>query len=186
MTHAPNSFQVCLEKMQDLQLALVISRLYEFEFETASTYKKILQRHVLGQDKQVQFISEPWFLFFHWNCSMFWISYNFDNWQAVETKTVNLRLCGFQIQAHPDPFLRSIAHWVLEDYSGALDTLLEQPVKNTRSVSTEGECDAGKSEVLLWHLLIFKNKTLMIFVLMFGRNNYHEYRLLAQCCNLYR
>lgn len=46
-------FQVCLEKMQDLQLALVISRLYESEFETASTYKKILQRHVLGQDKQV-------------------------------------------------------------------------------------------------------------------------------------
>lgn len=40
--------------MQDLQLALVISRLYESEFETASTYKKILQRHVLGQDKQVQ------------------------------------------------------------------------------------------------------------------------------------
>lgn len=45
--------QVCIEKMQDLQLALVISRLYESEFETASTYKKILRRHVLGQDKQV-------------------------------------------------------------------------------------------------------------------------------------
>lgn len=46
--------QVCLEKLQDLQLALVISRLYESEFETASTYKKILQRHVLGHDKQVR------------------------------------------------------------------------------------------------------------------------------------
>ena len=47
--------------MQDLQLALVISRLYESEFETASTYKKILQRHVLGQDKQVHsvFITDP-------------------------------------------------------------------------------------------------------------------------------
>lgn len=43
-----------MEKMQDLQLALVISRLYESEFEMASTYKKILQRHVLGQDKQVK------------------------------------------------------------------------------------------------------------------------------------
>lgn len=42
-----------MEKMQDLQLALVIARLYESEFETASTYKKILQRHVLGHDKQV-------------------------------------------------------------------------------------------------------------------------------------
>ena len=38
--------------MQDLQLALVISRLYECEFGTAPTYKKILQRHILGQDKQ--------------------------------------------------------------------------------------------------------------------------------------
>lgn len=48
-----NPLQVCVEKLQDLQLALVISRLYESEFETACTYKKILQRHVLGQDKQV-------------------------------------------------------------------------------------------------------------------------------------
>uniref|UniRef100_A0AAX7U8L6 RAVE complex protein Rav1 C-terminal domain-containing protein n=1 Tax=Astatotilapia calliptera TaxID=8154 RepID=A0AAX7U8L6_ASTCA len=83
-----DAVEVCIEKMQDLQLALVISRLYEFEFETASTYKKILQRHVLGQDKQV----------FH----------------------------EFQIPAHQDPFLRSMAYWVLEDYSKALDTLLEQ------------------------------------------------------------
>lgn len=52
--------------MQDLQLALVISRLYESEFETASTYKKILQRHVLGQDKQVQFVSEPLLVVFLW------------------------------------------------------------------------------------------------------------------------
>uniref|UniRef100_A0A8D0D7S2 Dmx like 1 n=1 Tax=Sander lucioperca TaxID=283035 RepID=A0A8D0D7S2_SANLU len=92
-----DAVEVCLEKMQDLQLALVISRLYESEFEMASTYKKILQRHVLGQDKQVQ------------------------------------SLCA--IQAHQDPFLRSMAHWVLEDYSRALDTLLEQPVNSSSSVS---------------------------------------------------
>uniref|UniRef100_A0A3B4Z0K8 Dmx like 1 n=1 Tax=Stegastes partitus TaxID=144197 RepID=A0A3B4Z0K8_9TELE len=91
-----DAVEVCLEKMQDLQLALVISRLYESEFETASTYKKILQRHVLGHDKQVH------------------------------------RVC---IPAHKDPFLRSMAHWVLEDYSRALDTLLEQPA-NSSSVST--------------------------------------------------
>uniref|UniRef100_A0A8C7D6C8 Dmx like 1 n=1 Tax=Oncorhynchus kisutch TaxID=8019 RepID=A0A8C7D6C8_ONCKI len=79
-----DAVEVCLEKMQDLQLALVISRLYESEFETSSTYKRILQRHVLGQDRQ--------------------------------------------LPAHQDPFLRSTAYWVLEDYSRALDTLLEQPV----------------------------------------------------------
>ncbi|XP_040012399.1 dmX-like protein 1 isoform X3 [Xiphias gladius] len=98
-----DAVEVCLEKMQDLQLALVISRLYESEFETASTYKKILQRHVLGQDKQ--------------------------------------------IPAHQDPFLRSMAHWVLEDYSRALDTLLEQPANSTSSRSTESKCDVGSSSV---------------------------------------
>uniref|UniRef100_A0A3Q3FRG6 Dmx like 1 n=1 Tax=Labrus bergylta TaxID=56723 RepID=A0A3Q3FRG6_9LABR len=89
-----DAVEVCIEKMQDLQLALVISRLYESEFETGSTYKKILQRHVLGQDKQVQ---------------------SFTN---------------------QDPFLRSMAHWVLEDYSRALDTLLEQPANSSSPVST--------------------------------------------------
>ncbi|TNN59137.1 DmX-like protein 1 [Liparis tanakae] len=101
--HSFFQLQVCIEKLQDLQLALVISRLYESEFETASTYKKILQRHVLGQDKQ--------------------------------------------IQVHQDPFLRSMAHWVLEDYSGALDTLLERPASGFSSGCTESKCDAGSSSV---------------------------------------
>ncbi|KAM9810580.1 dmX-like protein 1 [Neosynchiropus ocellatus] len=96
---AVEASEVCLEKMQDLQLALVISRLYESEFETASTYKKILQRHVLGQDKQ--------------------------------------------IPAHEDPFLRSIAHWVLEDYSRALDTLLVEPAIVSRSGPSETQSVAG-------------------------------------------
>ncbi|XP_055025061.2 dmX-like protein 1 isoform X2 [Misgurnus anguillicaudatus] len=78
-----DAVEVCIEKMQDLQLALVICRLYESEFEMSSTYKRILQRHVLGQDRQ--------------------------------------------IPAHQDPFLRSMAYWVLNDYSRALDTLLEEP-----------------------------------------------------------
>lgn len=50
-----------------------------------------------------------------------------------------------QIEAHKDPFLRSIAYWVLEDYSRALDTLLEQPCNNPYAGATCGECDAGKS-----------------------------------------
>lgn len=74
--------------MQDLQLALVICRLYESEFEMSCTYKRILQRHVLGQDHQMA--------------------------------------------AHQDPFLRSMAYWVLDDYSRALDTLLEQPNEGER------------------------------------------------------
>ncbi|XP_053277772.1 dmX-like protein 1 isoform X2 [Pleuronectes platessa] len=98
-----DAVEVCIEKLQDLQLALVISRLYESEFETSSTYKKILQRHVLGHDKQ--------------------------------------------IPGHQDPFLRSMAHWVLEDYSRALDTLIEQPANSNSSGSTESKCVTGSSSV---------------------------------------
>lgn len=76
--------------MQDLQLALIISRLYESEFDTSSMYKKILQRYVLGHDHQ--------------------------------------------IPMHHDPFLRSMAYWVLDDYSRALDTLLEQPNLNAEAL----------------------------------------------------
>uniref|UniRef100_A0A3P9LQA3 Dmx like 1 n=1 Tax=Oryzias latipes TaxID=8090 RepID=A0A3P9LQA3_ORYLA len=106
-----DAVEVCLEKMQDLQLALVISRLYESEFETSSTYKKILQRHVLGQDKQ--------------------------------------------IPTHPDPFLRSIAYWVLEDYSRALDTLIVQPSNLKSSGTSQIKCDTDSSSKPLCNPEVF-------------------------------
>lgn len=34
-----------------------------------------------------------------------------------------------QLEANPDPFMRSIAHWLLLDYSGALETLLVTPAE---------------------------------------------------------
>ncbi|XP_073674811.1 dmX-like protein 1 isoform X2 [Garra rufa] len=87
-----DAVEVCIEKMQDLQLALVVCRLYETEFEMSCTYKRILQRHVLGQDHQ--------------------------------------------IAPHQDPFLRSMAYWVLDDYSKALDTLLEPNAHTSHEGST--------------------------------------------------
>ncbi|XP_067270720.1 dmX-like protein 1 [Pseudorasbora parva] len=94
-----DAVEVCIEKMQDLQLALVICRLYESEFEMSSTYKRILQRHVLGQDQQ--------------------------------------------IMAHQDPFLRSMAFWVLDDYSRALDTLLDPPNEGEGGDSSNSKRRAG-------------------------------------------
>ncbi|XP_043915100.1 dmX-like protein 1 [Protopterus annectens] len=43
-----DAVEVCLEKLNDVQLALVISRLYESEFETSTMYKSILQTRILG------------------------------------------------------------------------------------------------------------------------------------------
>lgn len=74
--------------MEDIQLAMVIARLYESEFETSSTYTSILNQKVLGCQKDGS---------------------------------------GFDCKRlHPDPFLRSLAYWVMKDYTRALDTLLEQ------------------------------------------------------------
>ncbi|KAK2103699.1 DmX-like protein 2 [Saguinus oedipus] len=82
---------VCLEKMEDIQLAMVIARLYESEFETSSTYISILNQKILGCQKDGS---------------------------------------GFSCKRlHPDPFLRSLAYWVMKDYTRALDTLLEQTPK---------------------------------------------------------
>ncbi|NWT03327.1 DMXL1 protein, partial [Mionectes macconnelli] len=90
--HLKDAVEVCLEKLHDIQLALVISRLYESEFEVSSTYKSVLQKRVLG---------------------MF----------TGKESSGNI---------HCDPFLRSMAYWILEDYSKALDTLI------THSVEDEG------------------------------------------------
>ncbi|ELK05416.1 DmX-like protein 2 [Pteropus alecto] len=86
-----DAIEVCLEKMEDIQLAMIIARLYESEFETSSTYISILNQKVLGCQKDGS---------------------------------------GFDCKRlHPDPFLRSLAYWVMKDYTRALDTLLEQTPK---------------------------------------------------------
>uniref|UniRef100_A0A4W3JDW5 Dmx like 1 n=1 Tax=Callorhinchus milii TaxID=7868 RepID=A0A4W3JDW5_CALMI len=82
-----DAVEVCLERLHDIQLALVISRLHESEFEVSSTYKSILFRRLLGFD--------------------------------TKSKELNPSFM------HPDPVLRSMAYWILEDYTNALTTLLE-------------------------------------------------------------
>ncbi|XP_029431337.1 dmX-like protein 2 isoform X2 [Rhinatrema bivittatum] len=87
-----DAIEVCLEKMEDIQLAMIIARLYESEFETSSTYESILYEKVLGCQKDGTGFS-----------------------------------CA---RLHSDPFLRSIAYWIMKDYTKALDTLLEQTPKD--------------------------------------------------------
>lgn len=82
-----DAIEVCLTKLEDLQLALIIARLYEGEHDaTPPSYKKLLYEEILGCDKD-------------------------GNNQDLT-------------RAHPDPFFRSMALWLLKDYSGSLNTLL--------------------------------------------------------------
>lgn len=82
-----DALEVCLTKLQDIQLALVITRLYEGEHDpTPPNFKVLLYEEILGCDK------------------------NGGNQDLS--------------RAHPDPFLRSMALWILKDYTGSLSTLL--------------------------------------------------------------
>lgn len=98
--------------MEDIQLAMVIARLFESEFETSSTYISILNQKILGCQKDGS---------------------------------------GFDCKRlHADPFLRSLAYWVMKDYTRALDTLLEQTPK---------EDDEQQGRFLYFFQYLFKSKT---------------------------
>lgn len=82
---------MCLNKLEDFQLAMVIARLYESELDsTPEQLKRLLYEEILGCD--------------------------FDG------KNQDLS------RAHPDPFLRSMALWMLKDHTGSLNTLLQTNV----------------------------------------------------------
>lgn len=96
-----DAIEVCLTKLEDLQLALLIARLYEGEHDaTPPSFKKLLYEEILGCDRD-------------------------GNNQDMSS-------------AHPDPFLRSMALWLLKDYSGSLNTLLLNNVgQNHKSYDDE-------------------------------------------------
>ncbi|PSN54280.1 DmX-like protein 2 [Blattella germanica] len=83
-----DAIEVCLNKLEDFQLAMVIARLYEGELDsTPPNLRRLLYEEILGCDNEGgnQSLSE----------------------------------------AHPDPFLRSMALWILKDHTGSLNTLLQ-------------------------------------------------------------
>jgi hypothetical protein len=85
-----DAMEIILSKLEDLQLAILIGRLYDGASENfPPCVQAILKTHVLGFDEQ----------------------------NAVDLS-----------QANPDPFLRSIGHWILKDYEASLTTLLQRNV----------------------------------------------------------
>ncbi|KAH9413091.1 DmX-like protein 1 [Dermatophagoides pteronyssinus] len=82
-----DAVEICLNKLNDLQLAMIIIRLYEGSDIDAvpETMKRLLNEEILGYQKNVH----------------------------------NMQY------AHPDPFLRSMAYWMLGEYNSSLSTLLE-------------------------------------------------------------
>ena len=90
-----DAVEVCLRKLHDVQLALVITRLYEGG-EGKKMYQHILKEEILGIPSD--------------------ISRN-----------------AVKLTPSPDPFLRSMAHWLLGNYRESLETLILPPVANDSS-----------------------------------------------------
>ena len=99
-----DAIEVCINKLDDLQLAMVIIRMYEGDVETVpETLKKMLYQEVLG-------------------CAQ-------DGTQYDPSK------------AHFDPFYRSMAYWMLQDYTSALNTLLETDIGHNHAKYDSNQMD---------------------------------------------
>uniref|UniRef100_A0A224YX63 DmX-like protein 2 n=1 Tax=Rhipicephalus zambeziensis TaxID=60191 RepID=A0A224YX63_9ACAR len=86
-----DAVQVCLSKLEDLQLAMVVVRLYEGDLDSVPEHlRRLLNAEVLGQP------------------------------EGAEGTSLEL--------ANPDPFLRSMALWLLQHYEESLTTLLQTRV----------------------------------------------------------
>lgn len=99
-----DAIDVCLNKLNDLQLAMVIARLYEDDM-ISPNLKRLMYEEILGCDKE-------------------------GNNQDVH-------------RVHPDPFLRSMALWILKDHSGSLNTLV---LTNVGSMHPQYNDDTDKPE----------------------------------------
>merc|ERR1712051_270266 len=98
-----DALDICIDKLDDLQLAMVISRLYDGEINAVpESTVKLLHKHVLGS-------------------------------ALADGTDPELE------KAHPDPFLRSIALWIIKDYSGSLNTLVTPNVGEEHPKFTEEE-----------------------------------------------
>ena len=111
-----DAVEVCVSRLEDLQLAFVITRLYEGDH--GEVYQRLLKETVLG----------------------------------ISSGTARSRL-----EPSSDPFLRSMAHWLLQDYPGALETFLlrsESKKPNSHVLATD-DVDDGQLNPAIFNFYYF-------------------------------
>lgn len=130
--------EVCVARLEDIQLALVIARLYE-EGDGGPIYNRILKEIILGLD----------------------------------TTSGKGDRRSKHFDPNPDPFLHSIAYWLLQDYSAALETLLVPPVLSSVSESGSIEEEAKPLNPAIFNFYFFlRSHPLLI------RRNQHNYKTM--------
>lgn len=138
-----DAVEVCIRSLHDLQLALVIVRLYETDYDKLSHYiKSILFAEVLG----------------------------YDLLPSVDASGVKKSDSFGQLSAQPKPenispdaFLRSMSYWYVKDYKQALNTLydVEKGDLTTYSTSESSSTTTNISQVFNFYTFL-KNHPLLI------------------------
>ncbi|KAK6760766.1 hypothetical protein RB195_022003 [Necator americanus] len=104
-----DALQTILCKSHDLQLAMVVLRLYESDFDAQQTVlKEMLCREVLGQSVE-----------------------EFEQMRGNVDDDSSL-----SPDANRDPFIRSMTYWLLKDYSRAAHTLVQEAHRDRASLRT--------------------------------------------------
>ena len=137
--------EVCISRLSDIQLALVIARLHEGD--GGPIYEKILKGIVLGIHD--------------------------DSQTSVGGKGEESK----KLEPHPDCFLRSIAYWLLQDYSNALETLLMRDCTTSLNGVTQttgsGFLSQSPDPSIFNFYFFLRSQPLLI------RRNQHDYRSLG-------
>ena len=111
-----DAVEVCVNRLGDFQLAWVVIRLYEGDQLQGGGCELFLRKFILGEQMALSSSSSQ-----------------------PSSSTTKKRL--LRPRRNPDPFLRSIAHWLLQDYSNALETLLLLPETVVNDVENQQHLD---------------------------------------------
>lgn len=136
-----DAVEVCINNLNDIQLAIVLIRLYDNDTNLPYNLKKLLFTEILGskrpttQEHNNQSSSQTSQQQSATIQSNVVIANNIrsSSHQLDRRTSITNSMTGLQYQydpkrAHQDPFLRSMAFWKLGDYLSSVHTLLENDV----------------------------------------------------------
>lgn len=120
-----DAVEVCINNLNDIQLAIVLIRLYDSDQNVPNNLKRLLFTEVLGSKPPIETVNP-----------------DREGHRNTLEKAGSNAATAHQYhydpkRAHQDPFLRSMAFWKLSDYLSAVHTLLENNVGKHRPSITQ-------------------------------------------------
>jgi len=117
-----DAVEVCINNLNDVQLAMILIRLYDNDANLPVNLKKLLFTEILGSRRPVEQATSI-------TNSNQTITSDARGPTDRKGSTVTSNQYNYDPKrAHQDPFLRSMAFWKLGDYLSAVHTLLESDV----------------------------------------------------------